>query len=179
MMDQEDDILRKINSAKQDFYQSNQKNILFKNKQKFDCASSIMSNFDEEVVFGNIIKTEDDFLVMHYPVFKLIANPENYERLAYFIFRTTEKILEKYEIYYVRVVTTGLTISAVERYKDFIRLVSKLGLNNNKGFLKRLEKIYIVDCPSFADYALKAVVPLIDNNLFSKFVLPPKLENKK
>ena len=176
MMDQEDDILRKINGAKQEFYQSNQKNILFKNKQKFDCAASIMSNFDEEVVFGNIIKTEDDFLIMHYPVFKLIANPENYERLAYFIFRTTEKILEKYEIYYVRVITTGLTISAVERYKEFIKLVSKLGLNNNKGFLKRLEKIYIVDCPSFADYALKAVVPLIDNNLFSKFVLPPKVE---
>ena len=175
-MDQEDDIMRKINGAKQEFYQSNQKNVLFKNKQKFDCAASIMANINEEEVFKNIFQIEDDFLIMQYPVFKLVANPENYERMANFIFRTTEKLLDKYEIYYVRVVTTGLTISAVERYKDFIKLVSKLGLNNNKGFLRRLSKIYIIDCPSFADYALKAVVPLIDNNLFSKFILPPKIE---
>ena len=83
-MDQEDDILKKINGAKQDFYQSNQKNILFKNKQKFDCAASIMSNINEEEVFKNIIQIENDFLIMNYPVFKLVANPSNYEKMAHF-----------------------------------------------------------------------------------------------
>ena len=173
MMDQEDDILRKINGAKQDFYQSNQKNMLFKNKQKFDCAASIMSNINEEEVFKNIIQIENDFLIMNYPVFKLVANPSNYEKMAHFVFKCTDEILLTNEIYNVRIITTGLTISAVERYKDFFKLVSDSGLKNGKGFLNKLDKIYIVDCPSFADYALKVIVPLIENSLFSKFVLPP------
>jgi hypothetical protein len=178
MMDQEDDILRKINGAKQDFYQSNQKNILFKNKQKFECAASIMSNINEEEVFKNIVIIENDFLIMNYPVFKLVANPSNYERMASYIFKCTDEILLTNEIYNVRLITTGLTISAVERYKDFFKLVSSIGLKNGKGFLKKLDKIYIVDCPSFADYALNIIVPIIDNSLFAKFVLPPNKNNK-
>ena len=173
MMDQEDDILKKINGAKQEFYQSNQKNILFKNKQKFDCAASIMSNINEEEVFKNIVMIENDFLIMNYPVFKLVANPSNYEKLANYIFKCTDEILLTNEIYNVKLITTGLTISAVERYKDFFKLVSSIGLKNGKGFLKKLDKIYVVDCPSFADYALNIIVPIIDNSLFAKFVLPP------
>jgi hypothetical protein len=170
-MDQEDDILRKIKGAKQEFYQTNQKNILFKNKQKFECAASIMSNVNEEEVFKNIFQIENDNLIINYSIFKLIANPSNYEKMANFVFKTTEQILDKYEIYNVRVFISGLTISAVERYKEFVKLVSSMGLNNDKGFLKRLDKVYIIDCPSFVDYVLKSIVPLIDNNLFHKFIL--------
>lgn len=174
MMDQEDDILRKINGAKQDFYQSNQKNMLFKNKQKFDCAASIMSNINEEEVFKNIYQIENNVLILNYPLFKLIANPSNYEKMANYIFKCSDEILSKHPSFDVRAVATGLTVSAVERYKDFVKLVSSIGLKNNKGFLKKLDKIYIIDQPSFVDYVLKVVVPIIDNNLWNKFILSEK-----
>ena len=56
---EQDDILNKINGAKEQFYSGNQKNSFFKKQQKFDCATSIMSNLNETEVLSNvfIVKT--------------------------------------------------------------------------------------------------------------------------
>ena len=68
-MDTTDPILIKIQAAKSDFYMSNQKNVLFKKNQKFDCATNVMEGLDENEVFNRIFMTRNNEFVFNYAVF--------------------------------------------------------------------------------------------------------------
>ena len=47
MTSEPDDIMNKINSLKTEYYLENKKNIIFKNNQKFDCATTIVQNINK------------------------------------------------------------------------------------------------------------------------------------
>jgi hypothetical protein len=172
---EQDDILQKINSAKEQFYSSTQKNTFFKKQQKFDCASSVMSGLNEMEVFSNVFIVKDNSIVFNYPVFKTVANPYYYEKMADYLFIISSKIIESNGFYNIVVNCTGITISAVERYKEFVTVVSKRGLDNNRGLLSKLNIVHIYNPPSFVDHGLKILVPLVDNNLWSKINIIPTI----
>lgn len=163
-----DDILNKINGAKEQFYSDNSKNSLFKKKQKFECANSIMTKFNEQEVYANIFIVKDDIILFNYPVFKIVANPEIYLNMANYIFMIADELIVKYGAYKLYVNCTGITVSAIERYKDFASVVSKKGLENGKNLLKKMDIIQIHNAPSFVDYGLQVIVPIVDNNLWHK-----------
>ena len=165
---EQDDILNKINGAKEQFYSGNPKNTFFKKQQKFDCAASIMSNLNETKVFSNIFIIKDDIIIFNYPVFKSVAHPDLYFRMAEYIFEISIKLIDTYGKYKLYILCTGITVSAIDRYKEFISVVSKKGLENGKGLLNNLESIQIHNSPSFIDHGLKVIIPLVDNSLWSK-----------
>lgn len=165
---EQDDILNKINGAKEQFYSGNQKNSFFKKQQKFDCATSIMSNLNETEVLSNVFIVKDDIIIFNYPVFKTIAHPDLYDRMAEYIFIISTNLIDTYGTYNFYVICTGITVSAIERYKDFVSVVSKKGLENGKGLLNKMLSVQIYNPPSFVDYGLKVLIPLVDNNLWSK-----------
>jgi hypothetical protein len=163
-----DDIMSKINSAKEQFYCDHQKNTFFKKQQKFDCATSVMSGLNENDVFSNVFAVKDDIIFFNYSLFKTVAHPEYYEKMADYLFVMSLYLIEKYETYQIFVNCNGITISAIERYKEFIIVVSKRGLDNNKGLLAKLRFVHISNPPSFLDHGLKILIPLIDNDLWNK-----------
>jgi hypothetical protein len=171
----DDDILQKINSAKEQFYCDHQKNTFFKKKQKFDCASSVMTGLNEFEVFSNVFIVKDNSIMFNYPIFKTVANPIYYEKMAHHLFAGSIEMINKYGTYNSIINCTGVTISAIERYKDFVITVSRLGLANNKGFLARLSLIYIHNPPSFVDHGLKILIPLVDNSLWNKIKIIPTI----
>jgi hypothetical protein len=172
---EQDDILQKINSAKEQFYSGNQKNSFFKKQQKFDCASSVMTGLNEFEVFSNVFFVKDNFIMFNYPLFKTVANPEYYLKMADHLFEISSQLIDSHGCYNIHVNCTGITISAVERYKDFVIAVSKRGLNNNRGLLARLNCVHIYNPPSFVDYGLKIIIPLVDNNLWNKINIVPTI----
>ncbi len=169
----DDEILKKINSAKEQFYSGTQKNTFFKKQQKFDCASSVMSVLNESDVFSNVFFVKDNSIMFNYPIFKTVANPIYYEKMADHLFKISSHIIETYGSYIIVINSTGVTISAIERYKDFVMTVSKKGLINNKGFLAKLTSIHIHNPPSFVDHGLKILIPLVDNSLWDKIKIFP------
>jgi hypothetical protein len=171
----DDDIMQKINNAKEQFYSETPKNTFFKKQQKFDCASSVMSGLNEMEVFSNVFVVKDNSIVFNYPVFKTIANPYYYEKMADYLFIISSQIIDAYGSYNIVANCTGITISAVERYKEFVTVVSKRGLNNNRGLLAKLNIVNIYNPPSFVDHGLKIIVPLVDNNLWSKINIVPTI----
>ena len=175
----DDDILQKINSAKEQFYSDNQKNTFFKKQQKFDCASSVMSGLNEMEVFANVFMVKENSIVFNYPVFKTVANPYYYEKMADYLFLISSQIIDSHGFYNIVVYCTGITISAVERYKEFVITVSKRGLNNSKGLLSKLNLVYIYNPPSFVDHGLKILIPLVDNNLWNKINIVPVEKSAK
>ena len=94
-----DDLLEKIQRAKQEYYSENQKSILFKNKQKLDCASQIVQQIDPILVSSQVISFEENRIYFNYPLFKLVANPSLYMELTSRAFFVTAEILKSYSNY--------------------------------------------------------------------------------
>lgn len=173
-MNNEDALLEKIQKAKQEYYSENQKNLFFKNKQKLDCASQIVQQIDPKLVFEQIITIEENRIGFNYPLFKLVATPSIYIDLANRAFEVTAKILKDYARYDVYINLQGITISALERYKDFISLISSEGLKNGNNFLKSLHKVYLQNPPSFLESGYKMIQPLLDPIIKDRIVVIPK-----
>ena len=162
MTTESDDIMNKINSLKNDYYSENKKNLIFKNGQKFDCANTIVQNMNKSDLFNCIIHIEENNLVFNYTMFKTIIHPGIYIDLANYIFHINEQILVNYATYNVMVDIKGLTMTGVERYKDFITVVSLEGQKNKKNFLQKLGKVHIINPPFMIANISKIILPLLD-----------------
>jgi hypothetical protein len=173
-MNNGDNLLEKIQKAKQDYYSSTQKSSFFKNKQKFECASQVIQQIDPNLVYAQIIAINENRIEFNYPLFKLIANPTIYMDLVNRVFYATSEVLKTYPKYDVYINLQTITISAIERYKDFVALVSSEGLKNGKNFLKSLNKVFIQNSPSFAETGYKIILPILDPIISERIVIIPK-----
>jgi hypothetical protein len=165
---EQDDIMSKINSAKEQFYSDHQKNIFFKKQQKFDCATKIMAGLDLNDVLSKVFMVSEDAIVFNYTLFKSVAHPDYYPNMADYLFMISANLIDTFGSYRIVINCHGVTISAIERYKELVSMVSKKGLENDKGLLKKLSIIHICNPPSFVDHGLKILIPLVDNNLWTK-----------
>lgn len=166
-----DDIMSKINSAKEQFYSDNHKNTFFKKQQKFDCATKIMAGLDLNDVLSKVFMVSEDAIVFNYTLFKSVAHPDYYPNMADYLFMTSSNLIDIHGSYRIFVNCNGITISAIERYKEFVSVVSKRGLDNNRGLLAKLNVVNICNPPSFVDHGLKIIIPLVDINLWSKICI--------
>jgi hypothetical protein len=171
------DILNKIESARNEYYSENQKNTFFKKQQKFDCAETIVNNIDLNMILPVMFKVETNNIIFNYSVFKAIASPNIYMTLAQYLFQITDSIIQSYGTYSLRVDLAGLTMSAIERYKSFLVLVSGEGQRNGKGFLKHLELIHVHNPPTFVEYLCGIVIPIVDPAIKDRFVIYMKNGN--
>ena len=170
-MSSTNDILEKINTLKNEYYSENKKNTFFKNGQKFDCANVIVQQMDKTVLFAGILRAEDNLLFFNYSVFKTVIHPAIYMDFIHYIFQLNETILQKYENYDVVIDLKGLTMTGVERYKDFISTLSLEGQRNGKNFLQTLGKILVVNPPFMIANVGKILLPLMDKVVKEKIVL--------
>lgn len=171
-----DDILAKINAAKSDFYDQNKKNVLFKNKQKFECAENAMKGLNHTDVYSQVFAVNNNVLRFNYPLFKTIAHPEIYSEMADYIHEQVQQILNHYPHFVVDFICNGITVSAVDRYKDFVSVMSKRGLAKGNNLLVKCMQYRVFNPPSFVDYALKIFIPLMNFDISSKVVLYQTLE---
>lgn len=168
---EQDDIMSKINSVKEQFYSDHQKNMVFKKQQKFDCATKIMAGLDLNDVLSKVFMVSEDAIVFNYTLFKSIAHPDYYINMADYLFMISGNLIDTFGSYRIVINCNGVTISAIERYKELVSLISKKGLENDKGLLKKLNIIHIYNPPSFVDHGLKILIPLVDNNLWTKICI--------
>ena len=170
-MSSTNDILEKINTLKNEYYSENKKNTFFKNGQKFDCANVIVQHMDKTVLFSGIFRAEENRIFVNYAVFKTVIHPAIYMDFIHYIFQLNETVLQKYENYDVVIDLKGLTMTGVERYKDFISTLSLEGQRNGKNFLQRLGKIMVVNPPFMIANIGKILLPLMDKVVKEKIVL--------
>ena len=126
-MSSEPNILNLINAVKKEYYDEKPKNLLFKKQQKFDCADSVTKNIDINAILPFIFRAEGDTIFFNYSVFKVVASPSIYLTMANYLFSITEQVIGANSSYNLSVDMTGLTMSAIERYRDFDVTVSSEG----------------------------------------------------
>ncbi len=163
-------ILNRIESARKNYYDEKPKNLLFKKQQKFDCAESVTSNLDLAAVLPFVFRVEGNTIFFNYTVFKAIASPSIYMDIANYLFDATKQIIETHSKYNLNVDLTGLTMSAVERYRGFVVLVSNEGMKNGHGLLKYLDLIHVHNPPTFVEYLCSIVIPIVDPSITDRFI---------
>ena len=164
-------ILEKIDSLKNNYYTENKKNTFFKNNQKFDCANTIVQQMNKTDLFNSIIRINENQLLVNYTMFKTIIHPDIYMDLIDFIFQQNDTILQTNAMYDVIIDLKGLTMTGVERYKDFITTLSLEGQRNGKNFLQKLGQVRIVNPPFMISNIGKILLPLMDPVVRGKIVI--------
>ena len=180
-MTSNDDFLVQIEKLKNDFLAHEGKNSFFKKAQKMECAQKICQSFDLNQMIQKtiyIIPNTNKF-IFDYRVFKLYANPDNYDAIINYVIQLYDFILLTYTTFETNVILDSFTISAAERYKDAIKLFCNRCMTSETKYSKLITKMNIFYTPSMFESISNMLKPFIDKNISERIVLFSKNDSPK
>ena len=180
-MNAESSLLDKIAELKNEYYSTSGKNRIFKSKQKQECATIVTNEIGiERMLSGTVyIIPNTNRVFFDYTLFKLYANPSNYDSI---IKRTTELFdacVENYGTFESHMNLNTYSVSALDRYKPIIITFCNTYLKNNPKYLEKLTRFYIYNTPSMIDMTIAVVRPFVNVETFEKVVFIQKQNSEK
>ena len=185
MSEKKTDLLSEVNKKQKEYYSSSGKNTLLKKSQKFNCAETVSNHFDINDLIKNTVYNipNTNIIFMDYPLFKLYANPTNFQNIIDHILSLTNSVIQTHGNYETYVNLNSFTISAAERYKHLIEMLCKECIKSDTRFSFFLTKMYIYNSPNMIESIAKLLNVFIDPRvkskitLYNKTISPALLEN--
>ena len=158
-----DEYHKRLEEAKTKFYEQNQKNMIFKNKQKLECAQTVSDNFDlkKMVECTAFIVPNRNILYYNYLVYKLYGNESNKLDLYHHMIRLIQIILEKYDTFEMHVNLKTFTISAAQRYYSVIAS----SFDENTILTDKMAKLVVYNTPGIISQLTTLLHPIIKDVL--------------
>jgi hypothetical protein len=159
-----DDLLNQIKKLQNEYYATNNKNVFFKNMQKFDCASTIASHIDiEKLLQGCVfIIPNTNKIYIDYNVLKTFLEPSTYKRCVDYFIHLIEIVVKQYGSFESHTNMNSLTMSALQRYTEVIKIFLAECLTRETAFAKVNVKTVIYNFPNSFDHIYKILLPFID-----------------
>jgi hypothetical protein len=175
------DILKDIESFKNTYYSENRKNIFFKKSQKLDCATKISNEFDINDLLSQtvFIIPNTNRVYLDYTVFKLYANPDNYNTIVNYVIQLFRTCIETHGSFECHFNLNSFTITAAERYKTVIELFCKECLKSETRYGRMMSKMYIYYSPGMLEKFTNLFSHLIDPFVRDRFVVYNKDESEE
>jgi hypothetical protein len=172
-------ILNEIQQYKDNYYQSEGKNWLFKKNQKMDCAKKISEQFDLNTLIINTIYEipNTNKILFDYTVFKLYASPDNYETIIQYTLALFEYMMSKHVSIEMNVILDTFTISAAERYKSVIQMYYNKCMASDTQYSKCIAQMNLYYTPAMIDSIRALLRPFIVNDVYEKIVMYSKSES--
>ena len=172
-------LLSKIEQLKDEYYDKNGKNIIFKKNQKTDCAKQISNNIDIELLIKNTMFNipNTNKIYFSYEMFKLYANDDNYEIIKNNLLGLVQLCIHNFSNFELHMNINTFTVSGCERHKKFVILLTQQCLQEKKNYSYLLTKFYVYYTPISISNIIQIVTPLIDPVVRPKFVLYSKSES--
>jgi len=168
-------LVENIEKYQEHYYSQNKKNILFKNTQKLELSKKVCSQYDIGILLEKTIYSSNtNQIYIDYPVFKLYANPENFEIIKNYSVNVFKRIKELYLEAVIHIDLKGFTISAAERYRKFIELICSDCLNANSDYITQ---IYIYNPPSIIQHFFGLFGSLFTQSLRDRITIVPSSKN--
>lgn len=158
-------LLQEIEAYQNKYYDNNKKNSIFKDVQKRQVASQVATNFNTEQLLNTMCFSvpNTNKVAIDYTVFKLFANPNNYELLTQFILRRFYISIQAYGGFECHLNLDGFSVSAAQRYKTMIEIFCKGALSSDTQYSDKINKFIIYNPTSMIQSIAQ---------LFSKFINP-------
>ncbi len=122
---------------------------------------------NDEIVKG-ICKIHDDSVVINYVFIKYIANCNTYEFILSIISKHITLLLEKYDLFTVHFNVQHLTLSDIDKHKQFIYNASRYFKTQ---YPNKLSKCYIYNSPSIFKQIFSVIKCAIDKETIGKITL--------
>jgi len=173
--------LSKVEQIKEEYYDKNGKNIVFKKSQKNECAKEISANFDLNVLIRNTtyIIPNTNKVYFNYEIFKLYANSDNYQDIYNYLLYLIDICIDNYQNFEIHMNSKSFTISACERYKTFVLLLTQECLKKRGNYSILLDKFYVYFTPNSISNIIQICSPFIDSLVKPKFILYDKKESEE
>lgn len=159
------ELFAEIKNCQTEFYKFNNKNSIFKNSQKIDLAEFISSKIDISKLLSATVYLMDppgNKLFFDYTVFKLYANPINYDRIVDYILEYYEKFIQLYGAFEFDINLDGFTISAAQRYQEIIQKFTVKTMLFKTKYNLNITNINIYNVPNVIDIIMKYIKPYVD-----------------
>lgn len=142
----------------------------FNSKQKLNLANTVSNslNLDELINKTVYIISDTNKVYLDYSIFKLFANPSNYDILVRYIVQLFTICIEKYDYFEAHVNLDSFTISACHRYKEVIEKFLGECMKHETIFTEKIIVMHIYNIPYVFDGIQKILAPLIHDNVKKK-----------
>lgn len=174
-------LLSKIELLKDEYYDKNGKNIIFKKNQKTDCAKQISNNIDLDLLIKNTMFNipNTNKIYFSYEMFKLYANNDNYEIIKQKLLELIQSCIQNFSNFELHMNINSFTVSACERHKRFVISITQQCLQEKKNYSYLLTKFYVYYTPNTVSNIIQIVTPFIDPVVRPKFVLYNKNDSEQ
>jgi hypothetical protein len=175
----ETEFINKITNLRNQYYSDSGKNVLFKNKQKMECATTICNSIGLEQIIDKTIYCvpNSNKVFFDYTIFKMYATPENYNQIvSHALLQCRHKISEQGN-FEIHINLNSFTVSACERYKDIIQIFCNECLRSNTRYSINLSKLIVYNSPNMIDAISRIILPFIDPIVRNKITLYSKTES--
>lgn len=173
-------IMDDIKTFQDTYYNENKKAFFFKKSQKLDVALNISNKFDIQDLLSQtvIIIPNTNRVYLDYTVFKLYANPENYNIIVEYVMQLFKTCIENHGSFECHFNLNSFTITAAERYKAVIEMFCNECLRSETRYGELLSKMYIYYSPGMIEKFTSLFKHLIDPHIRDRFVIYTKDESE-
>jgi len=181
MSDSGDDLMSQLDKFKEDYYNTNSKNMFFKKSQKKDIAQKVSSNFDlEELMKRTVFVIPNSHHIMFdYSVFKHYAHDDNYQEIIQYSRKLIYDCVQLHRNYVFHANINSLTITSIERHRKFIDIVNEIYATSNDGLSEYFSQIYLYYPPSVMESIFAIIRPCMDANILNKVVVVSKKDSEE
>ena len=178
--DKQTSLLEKMNEIQDKYYNDKSKKIFFKKSQKMECAKEMCKtlNLNEMIAKTIYVIPDTNGIYMDYTIFKLYANPDNFDAIIQHIINTCRYLVTFYHSFEVFINLDSFTVSAAERYKGMIKKYCDSCLTENTDFAILMVKLNILNTPSVIEMIVNIIKPVIDKGVVEKVSFKKKDESK-
>jgi len=168
----------KIHEIKNTFYETSGKNVFFKKEQKFECAGTISKSIglDEMIKKTFYVLPNTNKVYADYSVFKLYATPDTFDYISTKLIDllNTISLDGAYELH---INLESFTISAYERYKQFITIYCNKCLSYGSSQSISMSKMVIYNTPLFIDSLSRILRPVMHPDVPNRIAYYKKNES--
>ena len=139
-----------ISNIRNEFYSSRRKSIFFKSSQKNECAEYVTSKISvQDLIQHTITILPSTFIIyIDYTLFKQFASPTNYDEIIKHLFDCIHTLITEYGKFELHIHLATFSVSAAERYKDFIQHFYQIYFQGNVDYCGKMNAMHIYYVPS-------------------------------
>jgi hypothetical protein len=176
-----EDIEKKMNELKNSFYDTNSKNIFFKNKQKLQCNQTVANNIDlQQVLMVSIYLKEDtNKIIVVYPILKNFVTYTNVNIVIEHLFDQIHIATHQYGNFEMHINMDTYTITAHERFKHMYEILNKMnGDRGNILFNDNLRLVCIYNTPNVLITLQSFFIGISNGNITDRVYMYNKKDTK-
>ena len=154
---------------------------LNKSKHKLQCAKKVSESIEmNKLLQLTTIRIKNtNIIYFDYPVFKMFANPSNYDMIVEYILQLFIESVEEFGTFEMHINLKSFSVSAAERYKICIENFIKKCISKNTPFVKTTKKICIYNTPNVIDAISRVINSFIEPEIKEKMIFYDKTVSDK